>query len=275
MKALLLTLFLLFSTVLVSQNIGTVDTNIVDSIGIKDSPFDHNSSNSARNPKVLEFISVFPGGQDSLYYLLEHSFDYVRMNYGIKRGKISVYFHLDRQGALCYTDLYECQDLMMVNLKLLGDKKLINDLRTIFRKLPRWKPAQLAGKGIPTVYAISLTIPYTDFKSIDLRGDSTICHEVDRAPDFIFGEQTKLIDRIKDFTGQTIKLPLKMECKGTVFYQCTVECDGSLSHFKLIRGINSVCDAEALRVLQCMPNWIPAEKEGENVRSLVVIPIVF
>jgi TonB family protein len=45
---------------------------------------------------------------------------------------------------------------------------------------------------------------------------------------------------------------------GTVRVSFTVMPDGSLQDFKIIRHLNDVCDAEAIRVIKEGPAWIPA-----------------
>jgi hypothetical protein len=271
----MLSLTILISTVLNAQNVRMVETNIVDSIGIKDSPFDAHASNKMHKLVKPDIRSEFPGGQDSLYYLLEHSFNYFKMNYGGKRGEIDLALHLDRQGAVSYIEWFEQRDSLTKKPNILSDKQFVSDLRKIVRQLPKWSPAKLAGRGVPTIYVLKLSLPYMNFKSMDLRGDSTICKDVDSFPDFRFGEHSMLIDRIGDFTRNTIRWPSEIDCEGVVFYQCVVEVDGTLSTFKLIRGINTYCNEEALRVLKCMPEWKPAEQKGRRVRTTVVIPVSF
>lgn len=63
---------------------------------------------------------------------------------------------------------------------------------------------------------------------------------------------------------------------GVVQVQFVVEKDGSLSEFKIIKGIHGSCDKEALRLIkECPLKWIPATQNGINLRSEVVVPINF
>ena len=63
--------------------------------------------------------------------------------------------------------------------------------------------------------------------------------------------------------------------EGLVYASVIVEKDGSLSGFKILRGIGWGCDEEALRVLKLMPKWIPATRRGELVRVQMNMPIRF
>lgn len=52
-----------------------------------------------------------------------------------------------------------------------------------------------------------------------------------------------------------------------------VEKDGSFSNIIAVGGGNETAATEAIRVLQAMPKWQPAENEGQVVRSTFTLPI--
>ncbi|WNJ16891.1 TonB family protein [Pontibacter sp. G13] len=63
--------------------------------------------------------------------------------------------------------------------------------------------------------------------------------------------------------------------EGKVVVQFVVHQDGSVSDFKIIKGIGSGCDQEAVRVLKGMPNWVPGIENGRAVPAYYVLPITF
>lgn len=63
--------------------------------------------------------------------------------------------------------------------------------------------------------------------------------------------------------------------KGTVYIEFIVNLDGSLSSFKVVKGLMKTFDDSALRTVMMMPHWIPAEKDNKPVQTKVVIPIKF
>lgn len=68
----------------------------------------------------------------------------------------------------------------------------------------------------------------------------------------------------------------KMGLEGKVFVEFVIEKDGSVDNIKILRGIGSGCDQEALRVIRNSPNWTPGENEnGETIPQRVVLPITF
>ena len=67
----------------------------------------------------------------------------------------------------------------------------------------------------------------------------------------------------------------EMGIKGRVTCQFVVECDGSISDVKVVRGVDPDLDREAVRVLKAMPKWVPGKQEGKSVRVRYTCPINF
>ena len=58
-----------------------------------------------------------------------------------------------------------------------------------------------------------------------------------------------------------------------VYLSFIVEKDGSLTNIVVEKGVNEVYDSICVAVVKLMPNWIPAQKDGIPVRSLMRLPI--
>lgn len=63
--------------------------------------------------------------------------------------------------------------------------------------------------------------------------------------------------------------------EGVVYIRFVVNTDGSLSNAKIVKGIGSGCDEEAIRLVSIMPKWIPGENDGLKVSVYKTIPVVF
>jgi hypothetical protein len=50
---------------------------------------------------------------------------------------------------------------------------------------------------------------------------------------------------------------------------------GKVTQAKIEKSLNALCDAEALRVINKMPDWIPGEKNGEKVAVQFGLPVNF
>ena len=58
-----------------------------------------------------------------------------------------------------------------------------------------------------------------------------------------------------------------------VYLSFIVEKDGSLTNIVVEKGLNELYDSICVAVVKLMPNWIPAQKDGLPVRSLMRLPI--
>jgi TonB family protein len=86
------------------------------------------------------------------------------------------------------------------------------------------------------------------------------------------------MDAFYRYVANEIKYPLlarKTGVEGRVDVQFVVEKDGSLSDVKAINGIGAGCDAEAVRVVQNAPRFMPGTQQGKPVRVQMVMPIIF
>jgi len=62
---------------------------------------------------------------------------------------------------------------------------------------------------------------------------------------------------------------------GTVYVSAIVEKNGKLTDIKIVRGIGSGCDEEAIRVVKKMKNWIPGKLNNKVARTIISIPVKF
>ena len=62
---------------------------------------------------------------------------------------------------------------------------------------------------------------------------------------------------------------------GRVIVEFVIETDGLVSNVKIIRGVDPVLDAEALRVIRASPKWTPAKIRDNPVRVKYVFPVIF
>ncbi|MBL0742570.1 energy transducer TonB [Chryseolinea lacunae] len=84
------------------------------------------------------------------------------------------------------------------------------------------------------------------------------------------------INALKSFLNSHLKYPRNAGCfEGNVFIQFVVNEDGSLTDFKVIKGISNIVDQGAMSTLKKMPNWAPAMENGAPVKSNVVLPVKY
>ena len=62
---------------------------------------------------------------------------------------------------------------------------------------------------------------------------------------------------------------------GRVILQFVVEKDGHIGEVKVVRSIDPEIDAEAVRVVKSLPDFIPGRQDGEPVAVWYTIPVSF
>ena len=104
--------------------------------------------------------------------------------------------------------------------------------------------------------------------------DETKVYEVvEIMPQFEGGNQA-----LMQFLAANCKYPkeaYEAKIQGRVAVSFVVRKDGSISNAKISRSVAPVLDAEALRVVQSMPKWIPGRQNGEPVNVKYIVPIMF
>lgn len=86
------------------------------------------------------------------------------------------------------------------------------------------------------------------------------------------------MDALKKYLGDNLKYPPMAKesgVQGKVYVQFVVFKDGNVGDIKVLRGIGSGCDEEAIRVVKGMPKWEPGKQRGRSVSSRFTLPINF
>ena len=105
---------------------------------------------------------------------------------------------------------------------------------------------------------------------VDENGVHQVCEEM---PEFPGGMQECM-----KWLGKNIKYPtesIEKGVQGRVIIQFVVEKDGSITDAKVVRGVDPLLDAEALRVINQSPKWKPGKQKGEAVRVKYTLPVAF
>ncbi|MBN2596462.1 energy transducer TonB [Labilibaculum sp.] len=102
------------------------------------------------------------------------------------------------------------------------------------------------------------------------------------------GEVYVIVDDMPEFPGGNLELqryiamsvryPIEAQQKGItgrVFVTFVINKDGRAVGVRIIRSADPLLDAEAIRVVRCMPEWKPGRQEGELVNVSYTIPITF
>ena len=106
---------------------------------------------------------------------------------------------------------------------------------------------------------------------------------IEDEPAFVFVEEEATFQggTLEDFRvwiGQNIVYPplaIENNVFGRVTVQFAVNSRGEVVDVVVVRGVDKLLDAEAVRVIQSSPRWTAARQGGRPVKQLFTVPVVF
>ncbi|MBQ9666325.1 MAG: energy transducer TonB [Bacteroidaceae bacterium] len=122
----------------------------------------------------------------------------------------------------------------------------------------------------PPVVTFSDTLPAP---LVDECDEGEIWEIVEQNPEFPGGPRAYLQYRAKYLRYP--KEAKKKGIKGRVLVQFVVNKDGSLEPPTILRSVDPLLDAEALRFVRSMPKWKPGNLRGIPVRVKYTLPVDF
>jgi protein TonB len=63
--------------------------------------------------------------------------------------------------------------------------------------------------------------------------------------------------------------------EGKVVVEFTVDENGKISEVTVTESLHKVCDREAIRLVNAMPDWIPGSRNGGRITQKYILPIRF
>ncbi len=96
---------------------------------------------------------------------------------------------------------------------------------------------------------------------------------VEKMPEFQGG-----IEALRAFITENTNYPKKLnECdiEGTVYVKFVVNKYGKVEQAQIARGVDPLLDAEALRIVNALPDFIPGTQGGKPVNVWYSVPIRF
>ena len=103
--------------------------------------------------------------------------------------------------------------------------------------------------------------------------DGDVLFEMAEVPEFPGGT-----DALLEFMRKNIKYPAEArekDIQGRVLVTFIVNKDGSLTEPEVVKSVDPLLDAEALRLISVMPKWKPGTQRGKPVRTKFTLPVNF
>jgi len=158
------------------------------------------------------------------------------------------------------------------------DPLLDAEAMRVIKEMPKWQPGKQRGIAVATRVTVPIRFRLMDSDSApstdsNKNQENTIFDVVERAPEFPGGMEACL-----KYMYKNIKYPaVAMEAgiQGQVVIQIVIDKDGKIHDPKIVRGVSPELNAEAIRVISNMPQWIPGKQKGKNVATRFTLPVRF
>ncbi|MBK8721616.1 MAG: energy transducer TonB [Saprospiraceae bacterium] len=229
-----------------------------------------NSNN--KEPEIFSIVEKNPsyiGGQTELVKYINHKMDELISPDEIEvEGKVILQFVVEKDGNL--------SDIKVVR----GLTQKENETAIlIVESMPKWEPGCQRGIPVNVRYTLPISfrkerVEYQDNINKIIRSQNVITYR----PAEFNGGNSALNEYIK-FTKNMNYITEKVYQSGStpfVKIKFTVLTDGSIADIKSVYCTNADYKKEAIRIVNTMPKWIPATKNGvvvdDNVDLIIEFP---
>ena len=202
---------------------------------------------------IIEQEPTYPGGESALLEYLGNNIKYpaIARENGIE-GTVYVEFIIAKDGSVTN-----------VVAKRKVDGGCTEEALRVINAMPNWTPGRQEGKPVNVKYTLPIK-----FKLQDNHITST-----NTTASFIGGEVA-----LSEYLANNLKYPKKARKKkieGTVVVNFIVTINSKIQSATVTQSLNKDCDTEALRLVNAMPKWTPATKNGIPTMSTHSLPIKF
>ncbi|HTH55075.1 MAG TPA: energy transducer TonB [Cyclobacteriaceae bacterium] len=195
-------------------------------------------------------------------------------------GKVIVLFEVDTLGnSINYS--------MGKSIGGACDSAVVRCLRSIDQK---WIPAVSKGKKYHAQFAVDVEFRLNErvapleheeyelkkaklLTSIIVAKDEKVFNFVEKSAEFVGG-----IEALYKYISKNLQYPpsaRRLGIESTVTTKFIIEPDGKITNGEILRGFQTDCNNEALRLIQSMPRWKPGTQGGRPVRQAYVLPVRF
>jgi len=220
-------------------------------------------------------VPEFPGGLEAFGKFLASNIKYPATAREQKiQGRVIITFVVEKDGSLSNERV----------VRGITDD-LNNEALRVIKLSPHWQPGMQNNRPVRVQYSVPInfalapdadttkTITPTFSIASAQSGSDPVFTSVEQVPEFPGG-----IEAFGKFLATNVRYPKVARdnnVQGRVIITFVVEKDGSLSDMKVLRGIGSGCDEEAVRVLGISPAWKPGIQNGKPVKVQYSVPISF
>lgn len=246
---------------------------IAQEVNGKSDSYDHQvqlptsaTSDQVAKDNPCEQEPVFPGGMGALMDFMAKNIQYPKNAEGsIQEGTVVTSFTVNEVGGI--------QNVYVNNPSEMPAIYNAEAIRVV-SMLPKWTPGKKNCKA--GLFELCIPIKFKANGQPVSKADRVMNVPDTQTPPHYTGGQEELIK----YLIANVKYPAtakQAKAEGTVIVKFIVEKDGSISTVEAhnTNGIHADIVAEAIRVVQTMPKWVPGVVDGEIVRVQFALPIRF
>ena len=243
-------------------------------------------------------MPTYPGGYAALNQYISKNcrvrYQLAKGEEGMNIGNVEVDFVVEVNGKLSYVNTLGLR------------RSLIDESLRLVKGMPNWKPGITQGK--PRCVRMKLFFEFDTAgatvnkdmyylyhpnevpagERVRYEGNNAMPKLVDETAVNVGGEAFTFVEQMPQFVGGDKALIKYIEdhvvypesarkkgIEGKVIVKFVIDETGAVTKPQIMRGIDADCDAEALRVVRTLPNFIPGKQNGKNVKVDYMLPIVF
>lgn len=244
---------------------------------------------------IVEKMPKYPGGESAMHTFINNNLKYpIEAQKSGIQGRVTVRYVVQSSG--------EISDVTVIR----GiDPALDNEAMRVIKAMPKWIPGKQNGKDVDVYYTLPIIFKLKGASQKEGTGNpnETVVNKgnsegnkkpvgvaslrevkpgetsdhpfvtVEKMPSFPGGESA-----MHTFVNERLKYPVdaqKAGIQGRVTVRFVVGKTGEISDVAVIRGVDPSMDAEAVRVVKAMPNWIPGKQNNIDVPVYFTLPIIF
>ncbi len=203
----------------------------------------------------VEEMPSFPGGDNALMDYIHTNLQYPKESK--VNGRVIVRFIVQKDGSVSNVEVLRGLDPACDAAALMA-----------VRNMPKWTPGKQKGKPVPVYFTVPIS-----FRNSLVEVKAKTNDEVEQMPQYPGGDKALMA-----YVTTNLKYPrasAEAGTQGRVIIRYVVQTDGSLSNIEVLRGLDPACDAEAIRIVESMPKWIPGKNKGKPVPVYFTLPIQY
>ena len=228
--------------------------------------------------QVVEEQPMFPGGMQELMKYLQMNIRYPKeaQDKGIQ-GRVIVQFVVNKDGSICEANVVKSVDPLL-------DAEALR----VINAMPHWTPGKQRGEPVRVRFTIPVAFHLAEAtapKASELKQTATakttgstvdgeeVFLVVENLPEYPGGMQ-----ELMKYLQKEMKYPKEAQDKGIqgrVIVQFIVKKDGSIIEPEVVKPVDPLLDAEAVRVVNAMPKWNPGKQRGQAVNVRFTLPLMF